>query len=235
MKEQKRSKDFDKMIVEAVLGNVSFFAWQSVAGIVEKCELKITAFRKDYNEIELELCAGQEDNLAKVISGNRLLNVYVPELSVSFSSKLKSVTTDNKVKLYTPTDYSFFERRKHERVQPSKECFLSFEHNKHIIKKSIYDLSLGGIAVILPKSDKIIFTKGKLFTVFIIDIGTKKIKVKAECANSFSIDRFKFDNLPYGGFKLAFRFTEISKEDKAFLADFLTHEILMQQLLKKAN
>ncbi|MBC7539862.1 MAG: PilZ domain-containing protein [Bacteriovorax sp.] len=235
MKEQKRSKDFDRMIVEAVQENLSFFAWQSIGGIVEKCELKIKAYRKDYNEIELELCAGQEDKLAKVISGNRILNIYVPELSVSFSSELKSVTVDQKVKLYPPSDYAFYERRKHERVQPSKTCFVSFEHNKMMIKKSIFDFSLGGIAVILPKSDKVIISKGKAFAVFVLDIGLRKIKVKAECINSFSIDRFKFDNLPYGGFKLAFRFTEISKEDKAFLADFITQEMLMQQIQKKAN
>ncbi|MFA6237291.1 MAG: PilZ domain-containing protein [Bacteriovorax sp.] len=236
MKEQKRSKDFDRMIVEAVQDNYSFFAWQSIGGNVEKCELKVKAYRKDYNEIELELCPGQEDSLAKVISGNRILNIYVPELSVSFSAELKSVTVDKKVKLYPPSDYSFYERRKHERVKPAKTCFASFELNgKMINKKAIYDFSLGGIAIILPKSDKITIAKGTKFTVFTLEIGLKKIKVKAECVNSFIIDRFKYDNLPYGGFKLAFRFSEISKEDKDFLAAFVTHELLLQQVKKKAN
>ncbi|MGZ3787444.1 MAG: PilZ domain-containing protein [Bacteriovorax sp.] len=235
MKEQKRSKDFDRMIVEAVQENYSFFAWQSIGGIVEKCELKIKAYRKDYNEMELEITAGQEDKLAKVISGNRILNIYVPELSVSFSSELKAVTTEKKVKLYPPAEYSFYERRKHERIPPVKTCYVSFEHNKQMIKKSVFDISLGGIAVVLPKSDKIIMSKGKQFSVFVLDVGGKKMRVKAECVNSFNIDRFKFDNLPYGGFKLAFRFTEISKEDKAFLAQFIAHERLVQQVQKKAN
>ncbi len=84
MKEQKRSKDFDRMIIEAVQGHYSFFAWQSIGGVVEKCELKIKAYRKDYNEIELEACPGEEDRLGLVISGNRVLNIYVPESSISF-------------------------------------------------------------------------------------------------------------------------------------------------------
>ena len=235
MNAQKRSKDFDRMIVEAVQENYSFFAWQSIAGVVEKCELKIKAFRKDYNELELELKAGQEESLAKVISGNRILNIYVPELSVSFSSELKSVSAEKKVKMYLPTDYSFYERRKHERVMPAKTCFVSFEHNKQTIKKSIYDISLGGIAIILPKSDKVVVSKGKVFELMVLDVGLRKIKVKAECINSFTIDRFKHDNLPYGGFKLVFRFTAISKEDKAYLAEFITHELLVQQVQKKAN
>ncbi len=234
MNEQKRSKDFDRLIVEAVKENYSFFAWQSIGGVVEKCELKIKAFRKDYNEMELELCKGEDEKLAKVISGNRILNIYVPEISVSFSSELKSVSVDKKVKLYLPEDYSFYERRKHERVQPSKTCYVSFEHNKQIIKKSIYDFSLGGIAVILPKSDKIIIPKGKVFT-FVLEVGARKIKVKSECVSSITIDRFKLENLPYGGFKLAFRFTEISNEDKAIITEFITHELLLKQVTKKAN
>ncbi len=235
MNEQKRSRDFDRMIIEAVQENYSFFAWQSIGGAVEKCELKIKAVRKEYNEIELQLCPGEEEKLAKVVSGNRILNIYVPELSVSFSTGLKSVSADKKVKLNLPEDYTFYERRKHERVQPAKTCFLSFENNKQVVRKSIYDFSMGGIALILSSSDKITITKGKAFGTVILEVGLKKIKVKAECVNSLKIDRFKNNNLPYGGYKIAFRFTEISKEDKAFLAEFVTHEILVQQIQKKAN
>ena len=45
MKEQKRGKDFDRMLVEAVQDNLSFFAWQSLGGVVDKCEMKVKAFR----------------------------------------------------------------------------------------------------------------------------------------------------------------------------------------------
>lgn len=235
MKDTKRSKDFDRLMVEAVQGGYSFFAWNSVGGVVEKCGLKIKAYRKDYNEIELEMIPGEEEKLGKVVSGNRILNIYVPEISVSFSSELKTITADKKVKLYIPSDYSFYERRKHERVQPAKTCYVSFELNKQMVRKPVYDFSLGGIAFILPKSDKLIVSKGKTFETFIIEIAFKKIKVKAVCVNSFTIDRFKHENLPYGGYKVAFRFTEISAEDRKFLMDFVTTEMLAQQVKKKAN
>lgn len=236
MKEQKRSKDFDRMIIEAVQGNFSFFAWQSIGGNVEKCELKIKAYRKDYNEIELELKnENSEDALAKVISGNRILNIYVPELSVTFSSELKAVTADKKVKIYPPKEFTFFERRKHERLNPTKSCFVSFEHNRSVLKKSIYDISIGGIAIILPKSDKVLIQKGKLFPNLILEIGLRKMKIQAECVNSFNIDRFKLENLPYGGYKIAFRFVDMSKEDREFLTEFVTHQALIQNHMKKAN
>lgn len=235
MKEQRRGRDFDRMIVEAVQGNYSFFAWQSLGGVVEKCELKVKAYRKDYNEIELEVKLDQHEALAKVVSGNRMINVYVPELSVSFSTELKSVSADKKVKLFPPQEYSFYERRKHERLQPIKTCYVSFELGKMPMKKSIFDISIGGFAIILPKSDKVIVTKGKEFPLMNLDIAGRRIKVKAECVNAITIDRFKLDSLPYGGYKIAFRFTAISKEDRDYLIEFVTHQMLLQQQVKKAN
>ena len=235
MKLQKRSKDFDKMIVEAIKEGFSFFAWQSVGGNIEKCEMKVKAYRKDANEIELWICSGQENKMDLIFTGSRIVNIYVPELSVSFSSEIKSITEVKKLKLYPPLEYSFFERRKHKRIRPIKPCMVSFVLNRVIIRKPVYDFSLGGIAIILPNSAKMIIQKGKVFEVFILDFGNHRIQIKAECVNSVTIDRYKVDDLPYGGFKLAFRFTEISIKDRAFITDFVTNEILMEQLHKEAN
>ncbi len=234
MKDQKIGKDFDRMIVEAVQSNFSFYAWHSFGGVVEKCEMKIKAYRKEYNEIELDVKPENHEVLAKVVSGNRVLNIYVPELSVSFTAELKSIALDKKVKIYLPKEFSFYERRTHERLQPLKTCYVSIEFNKALMKKSIYDLSIGGFAIILPKSDKVIVSKGKEFPLLVLDVYGRRIKVKAECVNSVSIDRYKLDSLPYGGYKIAFRFVEMSKEDKAYLVDFMTHQILAQSGTKKA-
>ena len=235
MKEQKRTKDFDRMLVEAVQGNFSFFAWQSIGGVVEKCELKVKAYRKDYNEIELEFKPENKAALSKVISGMRMLNLYIPELSVSFTSPLKCVTVDNKVKICPPEDYSFHERRKHDRLQPLKTCFVSFDLNKVMIRKSIFDISIGGMAIILPKSDRIAVSKGKQFAGMVLDIAGRKLKVNAECVNAMVIDRFRLDSLPYGGYKIAFRFTGMSKEDKDFLTEYVVHETLTSGQIKKAD
>lgn len=235
MKSQKNGTNFNSMIIEAVQGNYSFFAWQSLGGIVEKCEMKIKAYRKDYNEIELEARPEHEDSLAKVISGNRILNIYVPEISVSFTAELKNISADKKIKLYLPTEYTFYERRKHERLELSQPCYVSMEINKVMVKKSIFDISLGGLAIVLPKSERMNIAKGKEFPIVTLDILGRKIKVKAECTSSVTIDRFKLESLPYGGFKIAFRFTEISKEDREFLVEFVTHQMLIKQHVKKAN
>jgi hypothetical protein len=235
MKEQKRGKDFDKMLFEAIQEKYIFIAWLSINGIVEKCELGIKAFRKEYKEIELEISSGDNDQFLKIIPGNRVINIYIPELSVSFSSELKSFGLNKKIILSPPLNYSFHERRKHERVTPSKDCNLIFEHNKQLINKTLFDLSIGGAAIIFSKTGRINVVKGTVFTNATLIVGSRKIKVKLECTSAIGIDRFKLEQLPYGGFKFAFRFLEISKEDKAYLAGFVTHELLVQLDQKKAN
>lgn len=235
MKTQKTGVNFNKMVIEAVQGGQSFFAWQSIGGVVEKCELKIKAYRKDYNEIELEARPDQEEALMKVISGNRMLNIYVPECSISFVSELKGVSADKKIKIYLPNEYLFYERRKHERLEPTKACFVSLELSRNIVKKAIFDISLGGMAIILPKSEKLMIPKGKEFSQVILDLLGKRMKVKLECTSTNSIDRFRIESLPYGGYKIAFRFTEMSKEDRQYLTEFVTHQVLLKQSMKKAN
>ena len=235
MKELRKNKNFESMITEAIKNNYIFFAWQAIDGAIEQSELQIKSYRKEFNDIEFDIPEEQKDKFSKIISGNRILNIYVPELSVSFSSELKSVATSGKVKIALPLEYSFYERRKHERITTSKICHVSFKKGLRDFRRSIFDFSVGGISIILSNSDKISIVKGTLFAELIIEIGSKKIKTKAECVNAFLIDRHKFDYLPYGGYKIAFRFTEMSKIDKLYIAEFVTHETLTNKIKKRAN
>lgn len=235
MKLTKRNKDFDAMIGEAVREEMSFYAWKSIEGAVEKCELKVKAYRKGHNEIELEACEGQEQKLQAVIDTGQILRIFAPDLSVSFCSELKEDPEERVVLLSLPSDFSFHERRKHERIQPSKTAYAIFEHNKVQIKKIIFDLSIGGAAVIMPRTGKIYIEKGDFLEPFVVEIGARKLKIRAQCTSLVLIDRYKFEDLPYGGIKLAFRFAEIGKDDKAFLNEYVTHEILMKQSQKKSG
>lgn len=237
MKEQKRNKEFDKKIVECVQKAHSFFAWKSLNGVIEKCELKIKAFRNDYCEIELEVREGQGQNLQNVIGGDRKISIYVPEMALSFQAPLKNITDGYKIKIEIPQDYSIHERRKHERVCPEQKCFVAIEVNKQVYKKAIYDISMGGFAIILPKIERMGIEKDAEFpSVTIFLMGPKdKIIVNARCTSSFLFDRFKFEGLPYGGQKISFCFKDMSVEDKKRIQDFMVSELLNQSLLKKVK
>lgn len=237
MKEQKRDKEFDKKIIDCIQKNYSFYAWKSLNGVIEKCELKGKAIRCEYGEIELEARVGSEKELENVVSGNRKISIYIPEMGISFLAPLKNISADGKLKIVIPEEYGIHERRKHERVIPEKKCFVTLEIKSQNYKKAIYDLSMGGFAIILPKTERLSIAKDTLFASAVFELpGIKeKIKAKVICVSSFAFDRFRFAELPYGGYKLAFCFKELSIESKKVLDEFILNELLNQSTRKKAN
>lgn len=237
MKEQKRNKEFDKKIIECIQKNYSFFAWQSLNGVIEKCEMKGKAIRCDYGEIELEARDGEGKQIQNIVSGNRKISIYIPEMGMSFQAPLKNVFEDTKIKIVIPEEFTIHERRKHERVTPEKKCYVSFEVKSQMYKKAIYDMSMGGFALVLPKNDRLAIAKDTVFPSVVLEIpGVKeKIKAKVICVSSFAFDRFRYLDLPYGGFKIAFCFKELSIESKRAIDEFIVSELLAQSVCKKAN
>jgi len=221
MKEIARDRNFEKMIVELVQNQNTIIAWHSVNGVVSKVELLAKAFRKDYAEIELVVKSGNGDELQKVVGSSRILNLYTPSASISFSAPIKGISENFRIKITLPESYQFYERRENERVQPSKTMYASFEFQKVVYKKSLFDISVGGFSIIIPRNDRLSLHKGTIFPSMVIEIGGKKIKVKAECVNSFSVDRYKLENLPYGGQKIAFKFLAVAPEDQTYINDLV--------------
>lgn len=235
MKEQIRDKKFDRMMIEAIQKKYSFFAWNSLNGVIEKIEFVSKAYRYDYNEIELEMSNLTNQKISSIISGDKLVNFYIPELSISFTSELKIIKDEARLRVYLPKEYSFYDRRAYDRVEPDQTCFVQLEMNKLKNKKSIFDIGLGGFSIILPKSDKFFVEKGKEIANIKIEIPGFVFNVKAVCVNNIIIDRFKVDSLPYGGFKLAFKFSEIAESDLKILKDYIAQEYLKSRHLKAAN
>jgi c-di-GMP-binding flagellar brake protein YcgR len=230
----KKEKDLDRLLIEAIQNGYSVYAWKTFNGVIEKCEMKIKAMRKEMNELELEISVGETKKIADIVSGNKEFSFYLPESSLSFEAKMKVALDDKKVKVHLPTEFTFFERRKHERLSPRKTCFFTFENGRTSMKVPVSDMSLGGVAIILPKTDKVMMKKGQLLQNCFLEILGRKMKIEVECASTVSIDRYKFDHLPYGGHKLSFRFTTLSKEDKVFLTDFIANEVILLKGLKGA-
>lgn len=235
MKIEKSGKNFDKKIVEAIQQDFIIFGWNSFDGAITKCELKIKAYRKDYNEIELLVRKGSAQSLVDLINGEKKINIYIPELSLSFVANIKSLSENSSLKLDIPEEYSFFERRRYERVQPTRSVFTQLNLNRLQTRIAVHDISVGGLSIILPKSNKVYLNKNDVFENVNLYINERKLSATIECVSAQLLDRFKSEALPYGGYKIAFRFIHLSESDKEFLIEYVTHEVLLASKLKKAN
>ena len=235
IKSQSTKKDFDKKIIEAIKKGFSVVAWNTFDGVVEKCDLKLKALRKDYSEIELECLPENIEKLKSIVSGNIMIKIFIPELSISFKTKIKMTANLGKIKIAIPEEFSFYERRQHIRVNPERSSFAYLNHAGNANKSNIYDISLGGFSVILAKSNKISIEKNKVFKNTEIEVYGHRIVADIECTNSVTLDNYKVESLPYGGFKVSFRFLSMSKQDKDYLTDYITNQILSDEQFKKAN
>lgn len=235
IKSQSTKKDFDKKIIEAIKKGYSAVAWNTFDGVVEKCDLKLRALRKDYSEIELECIPENVEKLKNIISGNVMVKIFIPELSISFKSKIKSATSIEKMKLAIPEEFSFYERRQHIRVNPERLSFAYISYTQHALRSQIHDISLGGFSVILAKSNKVSIEAKKKFEKVSIEVYGRKIVADIECTNSITLDNYKVESLPYGGFKVSFRFLSMNQLDREYLSDYITNQILLDDSIKKVN
>lgn len=235
MKIEKAKRDFDKKIIEALKKQYHIVTWSSLDGVISKCQLSLKAFRRDYNEIEFKLEEQNLEAFKKVITGDKTLKIYIPETSISFSCQLKSFEEDSRIKVTIPNDYTFFERRKHERVAPEKRCYAHIDFNGLRPKLDVHDISMGGFSVIFPKSNKMSIAIKQQFQNVCLDLIGHRIETNVECTGSVVIDPFRVESLPYGGFKISFKFLALSKADSDFLADFISYYVLKKREMKEAN
>jgi hypothetical protein len=234
MNDTTNKRDLKRILIEAITLQHSLFAWNSFNGVIEKCEMKLKAMRSDNKELEIEIAVKENKSLDDVMTGDRRFKFYLPEDSLAFEANLKVILGSKRMIVEIPGDYVFFERRRHERVTPAKTCYFSFEFKKHVYKKMLFDVSLGGVAILLPKVEKINFGDSLKFENCVLEIGARKIKVKAECVSVTFIDRYRFDYIPYGGNKVAFHFFDLAPEDKEFLVTFIATESMASKALKGA-
>ncbi len=229
----KRSRDIVKNLIEAVQNNYSVYAWSSIDGVVSKYELKTKAVRKSLEEVDFEIVPSEDVSIEKVIPADKVVKFYVPDSSLSFEARLKNILGTQRFQTYLPFEFKFYERRKHERVSPKESCTIIFEHKRQVFKKTILDLSLGGVAILIPKTEKAILGE-KLDSVHcLIELGTKRIKAKIDFCSSAIIDRFQMEQCPYGGYKISFRFSSMEEKDKEILNKFIATEVIVQKISKK--
>ncbi len=221
MKELLRDKYFDMSMSDVFQKKLPVIVWQNVDDVIFKCNIYLKSFKKDIGEFEFYVSEKDVELFRKITIGKRVISLYVPASSISFNVFIDQYIDDTKFKTSIPENYQFFNRRENERVQPTETTYVTFEYQKQTFKKYLFDISVGGLSLVIPKADRFNLEKGAMITNFVIHLENKKIKVHVECVNSFSVDRYKVDSLPYGGQKIAFKFIKIQTQDKIFINEYV--------------
>lgn len=233
MKKNKYDRQFEKRIIEAIQKNYLCYIWNTIDKVIYKVPLQIKTLRKDYNEIEFDVSEEHNNDLKNILSGSGQVKIFIPDLSIAFASELKRLD-NKKIKIGIPEEYTFHERRKHIRVKPEQACFANVNYSGFTPKMSIYDISLGGFSIIYPKSNRVSVEPNTDYQI-IIDVYGHKISSKAKCVGGFVLESNKVEDLPYGGYKVAFEFVGLNERDKKYLMDIITTLAIKQNPLQKAE
>ncbi len=235
MKVEKVNRDFDKKIVEAITKKFPVVAWNSINSVIYKTQLTLKAYRKDYSELEFNVPEESIEEFSKLLEGGDKFRVYLPDLSIAFSLVVKQYSDPKMIKVFIPESFTFHERRNHERVKPDRLCYAYINFKNATPRVNIFDVSLGGFSVVYPKSLKVDIKEEEIYSNISLDIYGHKITGKFECVNTVSLDPHKVEALPYGGFKVAFRFVEIQSRDLDYLREFISTKIIQASSFKKAE
>lgn len=194
------------------------------AKVLERDELE------DLLTIDLLNQAGV-DSLKKIISLNEKVTVFDRRRSLSFlcvvlKDKWKETRTIN---LKFPDDIAFYERRKIRRATLSKPFVISIRIVNRKYQKNSYDLGEGGFSMIFSKADNPSLEPGMTFKEIDLTLGSKKIQVAATVVRVIELTPYQFENYPYGGKRISFKFEKLTDEQSSIINTFMdAHDALMQ-------
>lgn len=191
-------------------------AWSLEGHQFKQVNLVAQKISKDYltfsfNEI-------QRPFLDPLISIDRKIKIHFPDEGLFALCSVKEISS-SKITLSHPILHEFEDRRKIERKNLENQLNALFViEKKQVLRKNISDIGSGGFSIILMKSESNPFKRIKNADVEIEDIG---LKAKVELVAEDKMEPFKWEDTPYGGTRLSFKFSDADDRFKAILDVFL--------------
>jgi c-di-GMP-binding flagellar brake protein YcgR len=223
MNHNKIEKENYRVIREAIQSKTKVIAWSLPNNLFISNFVNLTFFDSEKEEISLTPIKGGNNDLAKMISGFGRINIYLPEESVAFVSKIKSLTKDGKITLGLPLFSQFFERRAQERTDLDSTIRAEFMVEEVSYRKELLDISPGGFSLVFLKNEKIKYSE----EIIIENINLKfkgsssQITVDGKIVKILKISPFSLDKCPYGGFRVSFQFIDLGDKERGILEKYL--------------
>ncbi len=182
--------------------------------------------KENATEFSLKLDTGKVQNL---LSGSLELDFYLPNHSLFFRSKIVNGKRDFSFSF--PHLFFKCDRRYFSRYRSMSSIQIILPHERNPPRRKCFDLGLGGMSIIFSKTDLHRLRKGqRLSEVKIIaeNAGTPGVELLLDCEviEILKLEPFKYENCPYGGARVSFRFERLDKTSENKLAKILKRNIM---------
>lgn len=223
MNHNKIEKENYRVLREAIQKKTKVIAWSLPNNLFISNLVNLTFFDFEKKEIILTPLKGEKNELAKMINGFGRINIYLPEESVVFVSKIKSLTKDGKITLGLPLFSKFFERRAEERIDLDSTVRAEFMVEGISYRKELLDISSGGFSLVFLKNEKVKWSKEKIIKNINLKFkgSSNQITVDGRIAKILKISPFSLDKCPYGGFRISLQFIDLEDKEREILEKYL--------------
>ena len=223
MNHNKIEKENYRVLREAIQKKTKVIAWSLPNNLFISNLVNLTFFDFEKKEIILTPLKGEKNELAKMINGFGRINIYLPEESVVFVSKIKSLTKDGKITLGLPLFSKFFERRAEERIDLDSTVRAEFMVEGISYRKELLDISSGGFSLVFLKNEKVKWSKEKIVKNINLKFkgSSNQITVDGRIAKILKISPFSLDKCPYGGFRISLQFIDLEDKEREILEKYL--------------
>lgn len=159
-------------------------------------------------DLETGLCwfilLREDDGHSELFSKSREIKCFFPNSGAYIFTSFHSFNSDSfLLKTKLPDRIYLKERRQDERYETQGELSLKFYTESRSRTFKIFDISKGGVSIILAKTDVFFSEEDGLFEVTLLPYG---IDLSIELTAKLKIKPFVFESIPYAGQKLSFKF-----------------------------
>ena len=204
--------------------------WKFVGNKKITARVKISILNKSNKTLSISPHEDDVEILSQILGSSESLNFYIPNGSSLFQSSIKNIESSQRVMLRIPHFIAQLERRKWIRLNTEDFSNIRVQFSKKIdpirstqqfYRKNLYDLGVGGMAIIMSKSEAKFFITGESIKGVELLIDDNKVVVDLEVVNQIELIPSTQSNHYYKVWKIGFRFAGMQKKDQELISGFI--------------
>lgn len=233
--DNKLKKIYDSKLINSVLmgskeKSEQVLVWKFIGTKKITASVKITVINKSNNTLVFSPNSEDSEVLGKILSSSEVLNFYIPSGSTLFQCKIKQVEGPHRITVYVPPFIAQLERRKWLRLKTIDKENVRIQFSKRIdpakitqqfFRKNIFDLGVGGMAIVMSKSESKSFIQGEVIKGAELLIDDCKIVADLEVINHIELKPGSENDQLYKVWKIGFRFAGLQKKDQETISSFV--------------
>lgn len=237
--ENKLKKIYDAKLITSLLmatkeKSEQVLVWKFIGTQKVTANIKFNVINKTNGTLVFSPSPEDTEVFKKIIGSSESLNFYIPSGSTLFQCTVKHVESLERIIVYAPQFVAQLERRKWLRLKTIENQSVRIQFSKKIdpikstqqfYRKSVFDLGVGGLALIMTKAESKFFIRGEIVKGVELLIDDVKIVADLEVINNLEIKPGQESDQYYKVWKIGFRFAGLQKKDQELISSFVFKNI----------